>query len=315
MTTSGPYGATDVPDEPAAEAAYVAARLANDYLRCVRELLDLAVWLPVKGPAGRFLVIGRGDQRLVRAYTSRGRLDAVAGPDVDPAAASQRRFAELVAAWRHPELGLVINPDSESEFQIPRRLFDRVLQIQQQGLTGEAASAVERARRRLARSLDAPEGSSQAVPVVPIEPPNEIDGFRFASMADGVDESHGPRLAPERGRVDSLEEKRRIQRYLRGGELLLLVTGYVTDMFDPSRGAVVPASTRTDGEWIWSEGLDYYLEEYGVAPQPDFYRAIVAAGYACPRVTEEQVHAAARALEERQRIAGEMYLRWKEEQG
>jgi hypothetical protein len=115
--------------------------------------------------------------------------------------------------------------------------------------------------------------------------------------------------------VDSLEEKRRIQRYLRGGELLLLVTGYVTDMFDPSRGAVVPASTRTDGEWIWSEGLDYYLEEYGVAPQPDFYRAIVAAGYACPRVTEEQVHAAARALEERQRIAGEMYLRWKEEQG
>jgi hypothetical protein len=307
--TTGDIGG---PDEAASEAAYVAARLANDYLRCVRELLGLTVWLPVKGPAGRFLVTGRGDQRLVRAYTSPGRLSAVAAPDVDPAAASRRRFAELVAAWRHPELGLVINPDSESEFQIPRRLFDRVLQIQQEGLTGEAAAAVERARRRLARSLDAPEERPETVPVVPIEPPNEINGFRFATMADGVDESNVPRLAPERGRVESPEEKRRIQRYLRGGELLLLVTGYVTDMFDPGKGPVVPASTRTDGEWIWSEGLEYYLEEYGVAPEPDFYRAIVAAGYLCPQVTEEQVTAAGRALEERQRIAGEMYRRWQE---
>jgi len=310
MTT----GDTGVPDEVTAEGGYVEARLASDYLRCVRELLGLTVWLPVKGSAGRYLVTGRGDQRLVQAYTSSGRLHAVAGPDVDPAVASKRRFAELVAAWRHPELGLVINPDSESEFQIPRRLFDRVLQIQQQGLTGQDAAAVERARRRLARSLDGPQESPETVPLIPIEPPSEIDGFRFASMADGMDESHAPRLAPERGRVDSPEEKLRIRRYLRGGELLLLVTGYVTDMFDPDRGPVVPASTRTDGEWIWSEGLEYYLEQYGVAPEPDFYRSIVAAGYTCPPVTEEQVHAAAQALEKRQRIAGDMYRRWKDGQ-
>jgi hypothetical protein len=313
VTTSESNGAAGAPDE--AEADYVAARLANDYLRCVTELLDMTVWLPLKGAAGRFLLTRRGDQRLIRAYTSRGRLDAVAEPDVDPAAASVRGFAELVAAWRHPEIGLVINPDSESEFQIPRRLFDRVLQIQQRGLSGEAAEAVERARRRLARSLDTPEEPPQPVRVAPIEPPNEIAGFRFATMVDGLDEHGTPRIDPERGRVENPDEKRRIQRYLRGGEMLLLVTGYVTDMLDASRGAVVPASTRTDGEWIWSEGLEYYLEEYGVAPEPDFYRAIVAAGYTCPDVTEERVRTAAQALQERQRIAGEMYQRWQAEQG
>ncbi len=311
MTTSDPNGAARTPEE----AGYVAARLANDYLRCVTELLDMTVWLPVKGPGGRFLVIRRGDQRLIRAYTSPGRLEAVAGPDVDPAAASVRTFAELVAAWRHPELGLVINPDSESEFQIPRRLFDRVLEIQQRGLSGEAAEAVERSRRRLARSLDVVEETPQPVRVAPIEPPNEIGGFRFATMADGVDEHGVPTLAKERGRVESPDEKHRILRYLRGGEILLLVTGYVTDMFDAGKGAVVPASTRTDGEWIWSEGLEYYLEEYGVAPEPDLYRAIVAAGYICPTVNEAQVRKAAAALEERQRIAREMYRRWQEEQG
>lgn len=310
MTTSDRGGDTgDGADNVASEVRYVAARLENDYIQSVKQLLGLRVWLPVN-QAGRFLVSRRGDQRLVHAFTSWSRVTATFGPAVDPAAASSRRFAELVAAWVHPELGLVINPKSMSEFQIPRRLFDRVLQIQQQELSGAQADAVARARRRMARSADIPEAPATER-MVPIEAPYEIDGFRFATVADGTDDAGRPFLAPERGKIGSPDEEQRIARYLRGGELLLLVPGHVTDIFDPRKGAVVPASSRTDGVWIWSEGLEYYLQQYGVVPEPDFSRAIRAAGYTCPHVAEDLVHAAARAMEKRARIFQEMSAAWR----
>lgn len=289
------------PSDPSGlEAEYLAAIRAQDYAGAVRKLLGLAVWLPVRGSGKDYLVAHRGDQGLVRAYTSPSRVAAVAGPDIDPAEAVRRRFASLVRSWRHPSIGLVINPDSDSELQLPRHLFDRVLAILRES-TGEPVAA--------------PEPRTNPGRLLPIAPPNELDGFRFATMADSADESGAPQLAPERGTVQSGAERRRIRQYLDAGALVQLVPGFVADMFDPAKGTVAPLSSRTDGEWIWSDGAGYYLDTYGIAPEPDFYRAIVATGYTCPSVPDDRVLAAGRALAERQRIAGQLYREWRRQQG
>ncbi len=285
--------------QDAAEARYVAARLEEDYVGCVKELLSMTVWLPVKGPNKDFIVAHRGDQGLVRAYTSPDRLTAIAADDVDPAAASRREFRELINAWRHPEIGIVINPDSESEFQIPRRLFDRVLQIQ----------------RKLPQSGRSDSDTAPRRPLLaPIDAPAEVDGFQFVAMVDTIDKRGMPGLSPERGRVEGEAEKQRIRQYLDGGAVVQYVPGFVTDMFDPSKGEAAPASSRTDGEFVWSDGVRYYLEEYGIAPEPDFYRAIVAAGYMCPELSQAKVEAAGKALQKRQRTAAKLYRKWREEQ-
>lgn len=71
-------------------------------------------------------------------------------------------------------------------------------------------------------------------------------------------------------------------------------------------------STRTDGRWVWSDGTEYYLETYGIAPEPDFYLTIREAGYTCPRVPDQVVHKAGHATTERHRIVSEQYRRHRE---
>ncbi|MEO3797836.1 hypothetical protein ABGB14_47220 [Nonomuraea sp. B10E15] len=85
------------------------------------------------------------------------------------------------------------------------------------------------------------------------------------------------------------------------------MAGLVHDMFDPGTGSVVPADTRTDGTWIWQEGLGYYLDTYHVGPEPDLYRVIVDRGYPCPPVSPARTRLAGRALAEQQRFASQMH--------
>ena len=51
------------------------------------------------------------------------------------------------------------------------------------------------------------------------------------------------------------------------------------DRLDQSRRKVVPISFRTDGRWVWSDAVDYFLAEYGVAPDKEFRRHIKASRY------------------------------------
>ncbi|GAA2025162.1 hypothetical protein GCM10009839_23960 [Catenulispora yoronensis] len=98
----------------------------------------------------------------------------------------------------------------------------------------------------------------------------------FDGATDGVPyyKPDHPRLTPtERGPVLA---------YLNAGAPLLMTTASEPDIVDPARGEVVPMSFRTDGEWIWNDALTYYIEEYGLAPEPDFLAAMESARWACP---------------------------------
>jgi hypothetical protein len=78
------------------------------------------------------------------------------------------------------------------------------------------------------------------------------------------------------------EERERVAAYLRAGAPILMTTALRPDLIDPRRGQVVGASYRTDGTWVWSDGLAYYARVYGLAPEDDFYARIRALRYVCP---------------------------------
>ena len=125
--------------------------------------------------------------------------------------------------------------------------------------------------------------------------------IRIARLFDGFAPESGPYFEPERFRIGDLAERERVAAYLRDGVVLVRSTALDPDMVDRGRGHVVPASFRTDGAWIWSDGLTYYVHAHGVAPVPEFYDHIVAHEYRCPVPDAARVDRAARRLAEARR--------------
>jgi hypothetical protein len=87
-----------------------------------------------------------------------------------------------------------------------------------------------------------------------------------------------------------------IVAYLRGGEPLLVGPMPLDDALDPARPRVVEARLRTDGFWIWDEAWAYYLERYGVPPQPDLLAHIRERQYQPPLVDGAAMHRALAAM-------------------
>jgi len=83
---------------------------------------------------------------------------------------------------------------------------------------------------------------------------------------------HGGAAAPAdtagHGFVSDLAERDRLLGYLRGGEMVMTSTARMYDVVDPEQGEVVPMTFRTDGTWIWTDTVVYYLDRYGLAPDP-----------------------------------------------
>ena len=307
MGPSGPTALHTGAENPQ-ESRYLRARQDENYVQCAKELLGMDVWLPVKGPQRDYIVTHRGNNRLIRAYTSPQRAAVVAGPGIDPTATVKRGFRHLVEGWRHPDIGLVINPDGPSELQIPVSFFGRI-----RGLVEETpAEAVSRSADP--RGTRPEKGGAGAPRVLRGDAPLEVDGFRFARLVDGIDEDGRAIIAPERGRIDDPQERERVLNYLRGGAPVIIVRGFAVDLLNPEKREV-PMSMCTDGRWVWSDGVAYYLETYGIAPDPDFYRAIREAEYTCLPVPDQVVHKASDATMEYYRIVNEQNRRPNEGDG
>jgi hypothetical protein len=122
---------------------------------------------------------------------------------------------------------------------------------------------------------------------------------RRARLFDGIDATGEPYFAPAHPRIDDEDERARIARFLAGGTVISRVSGLDVDRLDPSRPHVVPLNTRTDGTWIWSGGIRYYLRRYGIAPEPEFLRHMAAHEYVAPEADRAAVHAALAVLRSR----------------
>ncbi|MGH3716382.1 MAG: hypothetical protein ACRDT4_23415 [Micromonosporaceae bacterium] len=286
------------PIPPSAEAAYLAAKQQNDLVGCVRALLGMTVQL-AQTAEGQNAVGGGGDERYVLVYTSPAWLER-AGDRPGAGRTVERSFLQLLRSWPYPELGIGVNAFTESEVRIPVRLIPKVLALP------EAKAAIAAADAAVTTT------AGPVTEAVPIEAPREIHGYRFVRVVDEIVDG-APVLAPERGTVTDPAEQERILGYLCAGAPLMGMTGKVSDMFDAGKGQVVEGGTRTDGRFVWSESVGYYLKTYGIAPEPDFYRAIVAAGYVCPDVPRAVLKGAVNALQERHRQAGELVRAWRDQ--
>jgi hypothetical protein len=96
--------------------------------------------------------------------------------------------------------------------------------------------------------------------------PRSRPEFEIAAVYDFADPGTGPGFAPDHAVIDDPAERDRLLRYLQGGVPVLSTTARLDDVWDPAAGPVVPASFRTDGQWIWTDTVEYYLRRYGVAP-------------------------------------------------
>ncbi len=120
--------------------------------------------------------------------------------------------------------------------------------------------------------------------------------MRIARLFDAVHPSAGPYFAADRARVPDAAERARIAGYLDGGTVILSTTARDVDRVEPRRGRRVGMSFRTDGDWVWSDGLAYYVRVHGIAPDEDFYAHVRRHGYACPPAGESAVDRALDAL-------------------
>ncbi|WP_406207968.1 hypothetical protein OH807_35865 [Kitasatospora sp. NBC_01560] len=93
-------------------------------------------------------------------------------------------------------------------------------------------------------------------------------GFELAAVFDHVDPVTGPGFAPGHPRLAPGMEHAAVARYLHAGAPVLLTPMLMDDVVDRERRGVVPMGYRTDGQWIWTDTVTYYLDEYGLEPEP-----------------------------------------------
>jgi hypothetical protein len=105
-------------------------------------------------------------------------------------------------------------------------------------------------------------------------------------FADGEDQA----------RLADPAERDRVAEYLAAGAPILMTTALTPDRLDPSRGSVVGASYRTDGRWVWSDALTYYVRVHALAPEHEFLEWIRVRDYACPAPDDSAQDAALDAL-------------------
>jgi nicrotizing toxin Mtb-like protein len=90
--------------------------------------------------------------------------------------------------------------------------------------------------------------------------------LRTARLFDGDGPDGRPYVS--RPPVD-FEEREQLLAYLEKAPIALAEGGFEEDLLDPEGSGKVPTTFHTDGTWIWSAAVAYYLRKHDVAPEPD----------------------------------------------
>ncbi|MFC0037823.1 glycohydrolase toxin TNT-related protein [Actinomadura rayongensis] len=126
-------------------------------------------------------------------------------------------------------------------------------------------------------------------------PPDEpVAGVRRARVFDGIGPD-GENPSVSRPPVDPAE-RGPLADYLRRCPVVLAARSFAPDLLDPARPERVPLTFHTDGTWVWSGAVGYYLAEHGVPPEPDLVAHVRARGFRVPQVADEAMDAATAAV-------------------
>ena len=124
---------------------------------------------------------------------------------------------------------------------------------------------------------------------------SEATAVQLCRVFDRADAENGPQFDAGHPQLFG-DELELAARYLESGSPLLTTTERMPDVVDPQRGQVVPMNYRTDGAWVWTDTVTYYLRVYGLSPDPDLLAHMRAAGYAMPVVDSLDAHRAMASL-------------------
>lgn len=123
--------------------------------------------------------------------------------------------------------------------------------------------------------------------------PKGNTGTLLVRMFDGMDDDGNPKLF--RTPV-SAGEKSALLDYLRSAPVVLSSRGTAPDLLDPERPPKVPMAYHTDGRWVWSSSVAYYLEHHDVSPDQSFLGHIRERGHRLPASLPNPVRARALAV-------------------
>ncbi|HKS49471.1 MAG TPA: glycohydrolase toxin TNT-related protein [Amycolatopsis sp.] len=113
--------------------------------------------------------------------------------------------------------------------------------------------------------------------------------FRMARIFDGQDANGRPVF--NRPELDS-DELDRLFEYLASAPVAVSERGLDLDRLAPSPVPKVPVAFHTDGVWIWPAAVNYYLQEYNIAPENELVAHIRSTGFSVPEVPEGTLQAA-----------------------
>jgi hypothetical protein len=109
------------------------------------------------------------------------------------------------------------------------------------------------------------------------------------------------REQPSSADLHSGPDKTQILEYMNSATAILFTTATAPDRYAPDAGRPVPLSVRSDGDWVWSDAITYYLERHDIAPEQDLLDHIRRQHYRCPELDPA---GARTALADFQRIRG-----------
>ena len=98
-------------------------------------------------------------------------------------------------------------------------------------------------------------------------------------------------------RLTDPAERASVAGFLSGGLAIMISPDCDEDQVDPKREPTVPRGFATDGTWIWSFALGYYVQEHGVAPEADFLAYMRERDYTAAPPDEAARERAARFLD------------------
>ncbi|EIV93150.1 hypothetical protein [Frankia sp. QA3] len=125
--------------------------------------------------------------------------------------------------------------------------------------------------------------------------PEVVGDVKIAKLFDGMRD--GTPFVVDRPALPAGRERSDFLAYLRQGKVILRAAGLSVDRLDESRGQQVPIAYLTDGEWVWSASVAYYLVEHDLPPEAAFLAHVRDRNFAYVAPTPEQIEAAAAAIQ------------------
>ncbi|SDT10368.1 hypothetical protein [Actinoplanes derwentensis] len=117
-----------------------------------------------------------------------------------------------------------------------------------------------------------------------------------ARVFDSYTPETGGQFDPEHPLLAGGDEATRVLDYLNQGHVLLATTMREPDVFDTDAGPVVPSSFRTDGRFVWTDAVGYYLRTYALSPDAELLDHVRERDFAAPEVDAVAEHRALAAL-------------------